>query len=204
MSLQRAAAADLTYQVGLKNPGNQAVTYPLKSKGGQLVADVALPLSITEKCVPVEGGSLLTLTIAAQETVYFNIGAMAATDFKTDQCEFYLPGFWYHKNLRSPREAPSFHTSNSWNFREDRLSAPLTGVYDTQTGKGISVMRKLDGPQNDALLTHQEGEVILGGECSLGYLGFDNADGRASLTFGYPFVESPKRYIRKLTRDQRG
>ncbi len=199
MSMQRAAAADLTYQVALKNPGNPAVTYPLKSKGGQLVADVALPLSVTEKCVPVEGGEQLTLSITAQETVYFNIGAMAATDFKTDQCEFYLPGFWYHKNLRSPREAPSFHTSNSWNFREDRLSAPLTGVYDTQTGKGISVMRKLDGPQTDALLTHQEGEVILGGECSLGYLGFDNADGRASLTFGYPFVESPKRYIRKLT-----
>ncbi len=199
MSMQRAAAADLTYQVALKNPGNPAVTYPLKSKGGQLVADVALPLSVTEKCVPVEGGMLLTLSITAKERTYFNIGAMAATDFKTDQCEFYLPGFWYHKNLRSPREAPSFHTSNSWNFREDRLSAPLTGVYDTQTGKSLTVMRKLDSQQADALLTHQEGEVILGGKCSLGYLGFDNADGRASLTFGYPFVESPKRYIRKLT-----
>ena len=199
MSMQRAAAADLTYQVALKNPGNPAVTYPLKSKGGQLVADVALPLSVTEKFVPVEGGEQLTLSITAQETVYFNIGAMAATDFKTGQCEFYLPGFWYHKNLRSPREAPSFYTSNSWNFREDRLSAPLTGVYDTQTGKSLTVMRKLDSQQADALLTHQEGEVILGGECSLGYLGFDNADGRASLTFGYPFVESPKRYIRKLT-----
>jgi hypothetical protein len=41
--------------------------------------------------------------------------------------------------------------------------------------------------------------VILGGPTSLGYLGFDNEGDRASLTFGYPYVETPKRYIRKLT-----
>jgi hypothetical protein len=33
----------------------------------------------------------------------------------------------------------------------------------------------------------------------VGYLGFDNEDGQAKLSFGYPFVETPKRYIRKLT-----
>ncbi len=199
MPFQWASAVNLTYQVALKNPGNPAVTYPLKKVGGQLAADVTLPLSITEKVESKDGTTRATVVLEARERVYFNLGVMAATDFATEQCEFYMPGFWYHKNLRSPREAPSFHTSSSWNFREDRLSAPLTSVYDTQSGRSLSVMRVLEGPQEDALLTHQEGEVILGGKSSLGYLGFDNRGGRARLTFGYPFVESPKRYIRKLT-----
>ena len=40
-----------------------------------------------------------------------------------------MPGFWYRRNLRSPKKAPSFHTSDSWLVREDRLSAPLTGIF---------------------------------------------------------------------------
>ncbi len=195
----QGAAIDLNYQIALKTPGNNAVTYKLKKANGQLVADSALPLSINEKMVTTDGATRLTLTLKAHERAYFNIGVMASTGFSTRQCEFYMPGFWYHKNLRSPQEAPSFHTSDSWNFREDRLSAPLSGVYDTQSRRALSVMRLLEGPQTDVLLTHQEGEVILSGKTSLGYLGFDNAGGHASLTFGYPFVESPKRYIRKLT-----
>lgn len=35
---------------------------------------------------------------------------------------------WYRRNLRSPQEAPSFHTSDSWLVREDRLSTPLTAI----------------------------------------------------------------------------
>jgi hypothetical protein len=60
-------------------------------------------------------------------------------------------------------------------------------------------MRVLDSRQADVLLTHQEGEVILSGKSTVGYLGFDNETGKAKISFGYPFVETPKRYIRKLT-----
>ncbi len=192
-------AVELSYQVALKQPGNPAVTYKLDKTGGNLVASRPIPLTIKEDLEKKGDECRLTLTLTARETVYFNIGVTANTGFSTPQCEFYLPGFWYHKNLRSPAEAPSFHTSDSWNFREDRLSAPLTGVYDTASGRSLTVMRMPDAHPADALLTHQEGEVILGGRSSLGYLGFDNAGSMARLTFGYPFVETPKRYIRKLT-----
>ena len=191
-------ALDAEYTLRLKQPGNPAITYQLTQDGGQLKATKRLPLVITQMATQEGDVCKLTVHLKAEERVYFNIGVRAKTGFSTDDCDFYLPGFWYHKNLRSPDSAPSFHTSKSWNFREDRLSSPLTGVFDAKSGKTLTVMRQLDQPA-EALTTHQEGEVILGGPTSLGYLGFDNEGDRASLTFGYPYVETPKRYIRKLT-----
>ena len=191
-------ALDAEYTLRLKQPGNPAVTYQLTQDRGQLKATKRLPLVITQMATQEGDVCKLTVQLKAEERVYFNLGIRAKTVFATDDCDFYLPGFWYHKNLRSPDSAPSFHTSKSWNFREDRLSSPLTGVFDVKSGKTFIVMRQLDQPA-EALTTHQEGEVILGGPTSLGYLGFDNEADHASLTFGYPYVETPKRYIRKLT-----
>lgn len=188
----------VNYSLSLKQPGNTAVRYDLRADGKNLRADKPLPLTICQEQTTDGDGVRLTVTLTATERVYFNLGAAVPTMFQTDDCDFYLPGFWYHKNLRSPREAPSFHTSKSWNFREDRLSSPLTGVYDSTSGQTLTVMRQIDTPA-EALTTHQEGEVILSGKTSLGYLGFDGEKGRVSLTFGYPYVETPKRYIRKLT-----
>ena len=197
--IQSIGAVDFSYKIALKTPGNKAMVYRIHKTDPDLFTRLAIPLKFTEKLEPVGEDSRLTVTLTARERVYFNLGIIAQTGFNTEQCEFYLPGFWYHKNLRSPEQAPSFHTSKSWNFREDRLSAPLSGVFDTQTGRSLSVMRVLDTPQVDALLTHQEGEVIISGKTTVGYLGFDNEAGQAKISFGYPFVETPKRYIRKLT-----
>lgn len=208
-------AANVSYKLSLKQPGNAAVSYDLKlsspSDAGLLTADQPLPVVITQKETREGNLRRLTVTLKAQQRVYFNLGIALPTDFATDDCDFYLPGFWYHKNLRSPEPAPSFHTSKSWNVREDRLSAPLTGVYDGKTGRSVVVMRQLDGSA-DALTTHQEGEVILGGRTSLGYVGFEQSNKVtkeqsnnvatqtfAELTFGYPWIETPKRYTRKLT-----
>ncbi len=198
LSAGSALALDISYQLRLKQPGNAATTYTLNRQGQQLVAPTALPLTISEQLSADGDAQRLTVTLRATERVYFSLGASVATAFSTDACEFYLPGFWYHKNLRSPREAPSFHTSNSWNVREDRLSSPLSGVYDGTSHRMLTVLHLMGTPA-DALTTHQEGEVILGGPCSLGYVGFDNNTGRAALTFGYPYMETPRRYIRKLT-----
>ena len=115
-----------------------------------------------------------------------------------DDCLFYMPGFWYRRNLRSPKEAPSFHTSDSWVVREDRLSTPMTTIFDEKNGKSFSVAR-IDKFESDALTTHKEGEVILSGTTSIGYTGFENCNGTATLSFGYPYKEAPKTYIRKLT-----
>ena len=205
-------AANVSYKLSLKQPGNAAVSYDLKlaspSDAGLLTADQPLPVVITQKETREGNLRRLTVTLKAQQRIYFNLEMALATGFATDDCDFYLPGFWYHKNLRSPESAPSFHTSKSWNVREDRLSAPLTGVYDGKTGRSVVVMRQLDGSA-DALTTHQEGEVILGGRTSLGYVGFEqsnkvtkeqsNKETFAELTFGYPWIETPKRYTRKLT-----
>lgn len=193
-----ARAVDIKAWLGLKTPGNPSVSYSLTSDGSKLLAGEALPVEIMQKKVQQGNETVFSVTIKARERVYFNLNFTASTGFATDHCDFYLPGFWYHKNLRSPIEAPSFKSSKSWNFREDRLSAPLSGVYDDATHQTFTVMRRLDPPQ-EALTPAMDGEVILSGSTSLGYLGFDNETGIAALTFGYPYQESPRRYIRKLT-----
>ena len=193
-----AETIPVNYSLSLKRPGNPAISYPLHAEANALRADQSLPLTIRQEQTTDGGDVRLTVTLTATERVYFNLAASLPTTFQTDDCDFYLPGFWYHQNLRSPREAPSFHTSKSWNFREDRLSSPLTGVFDSTSGQSLTIMRLLD-ESAEALTTHQEGEVILGGKTSLGYLGFDGETGHVALTFGYPYVETPKRYIRKLT-----
>ena len=196
--VQSGYAADIVSHISIKQPGNRAVTYELKEQGNRLVADAALPLTISKSVSNVDGDEVVTLTFTATGTTYFNFGAELNTGYTTDDCEFYMPGFWYHRNLRSPKEAPSFHTSKSWNFREDRLSSPLTGAYDSKTGEGTTVLRQVENGC-DALATAGEGEIILSGNTSVGYLGFDNESGTAKLTFGYPYIETPRRYIRKLT-----
>ena len=194
------SAFDIQTQVSIKQPGNQSQVISLKAEGQKLKAadGQKLPLDITQQITQDGDDQICTFTIHADATTYYNFGAMLATGFKSADSEFYLPGFWYHRNLRSPKEAPAFHTSRSWNFREDRLSSPMTSVYDEANSRSMAVIRSLDGPQ-ECLTTHQEGEVILSGETSLGYLGFDSEGDEVKLTFGYPYIETPKRYVRKLT-----
>ena len=182
----------------LKQPGNPSRQYTLTQQGNQLIAPAQLPLTIAINEQQEGEDKVISIRIHATKQVYFNLGAMLPTSLKSDNCEFYLPGFWYHRNLRSPKEAPSFHTSKSWNFRDDRLSTPLTSVYDTQLRKGISVLR-INNTSTECSPQLTEGEVILPGNTSVGFLGFDNETNEVKLCFGFPYIESPKRYIRKLT-----
>lgn len=106
---------------------------------------------------------LLTVRLTAAEDVYFNYRQSLLTGYRHEDCQFYMPGFWYRRNLRSPKEAPSFHTSDSWLVREDRLSAPLTGIF-SEKDKKFMIVNRLDDFAVDALSTHKEGEVILSGK----------------------------------------
>ena len=182
----------------LKQPGNPSRQYTLTQQGNQLIAPSQLPLTIAINEQQEGEDKVISIRIHATKQVYFNLGAMLPTSLKSDNCEFYLPGFWYHRNLRSPKEAPSFHTSKSWNFRDDRLSTPLTSVYDAQLRKGISILR-INNTSTECSPQLTEGEVILPGNTSVGFLGFDNESNEVKLCFGFPYIESPKRYIRKLT-----
>ena len=197
------APEDISASISLKVPGNDAKQYPLalqKMQDGMYScrASETLPLDIIRQVVDKDGKQRITVTLKALENVYFNYGEQIKTGYKHSDCQFYMPGFWYRRNLRSPKEAPSFHTSDSWLVREDRLSTPLTAAFNPASGTSMSVIR-IDKFDKDALTTHKEGEVILSGETSIGYTGFCNVDGVTVLAYGFPYKEAPKTYIRKLT-----
>lgn len=198
-----AAPEDISASISLKVPGNDAKQYPLalqKMQDGMYScrASEKLPLDIIRQVVDKDGKQRITVTLKALENVYFNYGEQIKTGYKHSDCQFYMPGFWYRRNLRSPKEAPSFHTLDSWLVREDRLSTPLTAAFNPASGTSMSVIR-IDKFDKEALTTHKEGEVILSGETSIGYTGFCNVDGMTVLAYGFPYKEAPKTYIRKLT-----
>ena len=197
------APEDISASISLKVPGNDAKQYPLalqKMQDGMYScrASETLPLDIIRQVVDKDGKQRITVTLKALENVYFNYGEQIKTGYKHSDCQFYMPGFWYRHNLRSPKEAPSFHTSDSWLVREDRLSTPLTAAFNPASGTSMSVIR-IDKFDKEALTTHKEGEVILSGETSIGYTGLCNVDGMTVLAYGFPYKEAPKTYIRKLT-----
>lgn len=189
------------YKLTMKTPGNLSVTYDLKESNGQLTARQSLPLAISRN-VTVNGASQrIEITIKANELAYYSLEEIYKLgSFGHDDCLFYMPGFWYRRNLRSPKEAPSWYVSDSWQVREDRLSTPLTGIYNEKTHEYYTVLR-IDKFDNESQPCHTSGEVILSGKTSLGYTGFRNVSGKSALVFGFPYSEAPKTYIRKLTLD---
>ena len=194
---------DVSTSISLKVPGNDAQHYSLtlqKQQDGIYTCQSSeqLPLVITRQVVDKDGKQRINVVIKALDTVYFNYGEQIKTGYRHSDCQFYMPGFWYRQNLRSPEKAPSFHTSDSWLVREDRLSTPLTAAFNSSKGKSMSVIR-IDKFDKEALATHKEGEVIVSGETSIGYTGFENIGGMTVLSYGFPYKEAPKTYIRKLT-----
>ena len=187
--------------VAIKYPGKKSTEFVLlKGTDGRLVNDKDLPLIIDRKVESKGDVTNITLNITAKETCWFNLTDTIDTGMKTEECEFYMPGFWYHRNLRSPKGAPAFHTSDSWCVREDRLSTPLAGIFDTVNKCGMTVMRlEVDNNAHDCVPQNLSGEVILPSTTSVGSIGFSNECGRSSLVYGFPYSETPKRYIRKLT-----
>ncbi|HTN20286.1 MAG TPA: hypothetical protein VL125_07415 [Pelobium sp.] len=195
-----AQEATFSYRISLKYPGNPAKSYDLQENAsGPLRSIENIPVIVSQKRTDNGSTIKVEVTIKANETIYFNFEEVfKIASFNHNDCQFFMPGFWYHKNLRSPKEAPSFATSDSWQVREDRLSTPLTGIFDEKTGDYYTVLR-LDKFGNESLSAHNFGEVILTDKTSLGFTGFRNVNGNAALVFGFPYSEAPKTYIRKLT-----
>lgn len=196
---------NISASISLKVPGNVAERYSLNlqqlgnNRSSYLLeASESIPVTITQRVADVNGKLRVNVCITALEDIYFNYSQRLSTGYRHDDCQFYMPGFWYRRNLRSPKDAPSFHSSDSWLVREDRLSAPLTGVYSEKEKHFVTVSR-IDKFAEEALSTHREGEIILSGKTSLGFTGFENQDGITALSFGFPYREAPKSYIRKLT-----
>lgn len=190
---------DMEMRVLLKRPGNPSVEYVLAANGDRF--DIGMehsPLAVVRDVEDKGDKIVLKMTVSAVETIYYNMSQHLSTNFQSDECIFYMPGFWYRKNLRSPESAPSFRSSDTWLVREDRLSTPLTGVYNEKTGEWCTVMR-IDEFQTDALAAHKNGDVILDGDSSVGFTGFSNSDSNAKIVFGFPYREAPRTYLRKLS-----
>jgi hypothetical protein len=193
-------ATDTTGSIHIKSPGNPAVAYALQEQvNGELTARQELPLVIRREVSETAFITRIKVTLTAKEKTYYNYEEIyPLPSVNHADCQFYMPGFWYRRNLRSPKEAPSFYTSDSWQVREDRLSTPLTGIYNEKNGDYYTVLR-LEKSKDEALTPHTSGEVILSGKTSLGFTGFRNHSGNAALVFGFPYHEAPQTYIRKLT-----
>ena len=193
-------AQEMSQAILLKSPGNPARRVELLDRGAQtLEAAEAIPLEVKQTIVKNAGTTIVNVSLTARERVYFNFDkTFRIPKYVHAESEFLMPGFWYHKNMRSPQEAPSFKTSDSWQVREDRLSTPLTGIFNAPSNTYYTVIR-LDKINRDALTTHQSGEVILSGKTDLGFTGFKNEGGAPALVFGFPYHEAPKTYLRKLT-----
>lgn len=196
---QFALAANINSVLYLKTPGNPATSHELQWQGAgdNQWSLQAKDLDDVEVQV-VRKGDTYTFRIHANKKVHFNIQHYLQTNFRYEDSDFLLPGLWYKKNLRSSDGAPTVKEATNWSVREDRLSTPLTGVYSQNNDRAITILR-MDDHQTDAVALPGIGEMILSGHSDLGSVGFGKNDKGVYLQFGYPYIESPKTYVRKLT-----
>lgn len=141
-----------------------------------------------------------SFVVTAKENIHFSLNQQWQTEYNhLEDVDFYMPGFWYKKNLRSPLKAPSIKVAKSWSVRDDRLSAPLVAAFNKSKGSYLYV-RRSDKLTKESLLPKTEGEVILPEKSSIGSLGFiGEPSSNISLTAQYPFYEAPYSYQSKLT-----
>lgn len=193
------SAQNIVSKIYLKTPGNSAVEHVLDwNKTGSNSWDLSSTATSNVDIQVEKNGENLTIKIIALNQVYFNLQNYLYTDFVFAESELLLPGLWYKKNNRSSDGSPSITESDSWSFREDRLSTPLTGVFNKNGAEAITILRN-DKIVKDALAVPLVGDMILSDYSDLGSLGFGNHNNKVYLQFGYPYQESPKTYIRKLT-----
>lgn len=188
----------INYTLALKSPGNPSVEQQFDLVTDQNFKDRSGSVNVVQTVKSKGNDLLLTISIDALKESYISLsGKLGLDGFDYESSQFYMPGFWYRKNLRSPEKAPSAKTSKSWIFREDRLSTPLTGAY-SETNKSGTTLLRYDVADKLSLAPLSSGEVILSGPTNLGALGFESDRDDVSLTFSMPYREAPKTYYRKL------
>lgn len=139
------AVEGLSASIAIKKPGNKAVSHTLNFIRQEVETDAytlqasdgELPLNIVQTVSNDGSRRRITVSLTAHSRVYFNFKERLSTGFSHDDCLFYMPGFWYRRNLRSPKQAPSFHTSDSWTVREDRLSTPLVAAFSQKAHRAV-------------------------------------------------------------------
>ena len=187
-----------TYVLSIKTPGNKAVKHEFSGDKG-LDANGSLPVSVQQKILSKGEDELLQITIRSEKDAFINLtGKLLIGEQSYEKTQFYLPGFWYRKNFRSPDKAPNARNGKSWIVREDRLSTPLSAAFNEEDGKGVNLIR-VDKIDQLSLASINEREVLLSGPTNLGALGFGEEKDNVYLSFSMPYREAPYSYIRKLT-----
>jgi hypothetical protein len=200
-NLSQLVNDNASFTIYLKKPGNAAEPHilSLASDGVTLKSQNNIPVALIMELQDKEGNLEMAFHLQADEDININFhGQLSLPDLHFESAQMLLPGFWYRKNQRSPDDAPSVKTSNNWLVREDRLSTPMTALYDQNAKKGYALIRS-DVATAIGLTTHQSGEVILGGPTNMGALGFGEIKDVPFLYFAFPYSESPHSYYRKLT-----
>lgn len=189
----------LSFKIELKTPGNPPVCYNLDpGKNNSLNSESEIPLLISYSLSGKGERQEVSVHLTAKSDCNFLlIGAYTPGTLDYEHSEFLLPGFWYHRNERSPENAPNLKKGENWMVREDRLSAPMAGIFDTLQHKAFFVIRK-DFPLHEVLMPYDFGEMILYQNSDLGSTGFGESEGKTSLFFSYPYAEMPNTYRRKL------
>ena len=160
-------------EIKTKIPGNPAVSYPVM---------VTEELKTQTKCEDIDlkvvremtgnDRSMYTLTLKAINEVNFHISMnFVLKGMPHEPADFLLPGLWYKRNMKVSAGAPSMSVSNSWMFREDRLSSPMVASYNPDNKKYFS-LKHSDIIRQESLLPYNSGEVIMYGESDLGSVGF--------------------------------
>ncbi len=182
-----------------KTAGNPAEIHAVqisdKNKLTSTSPDVKLTLTTQSAG---QGRYLYKLLVKATKDVNFHVNMnFQLENMLHDSVDFLLPGLWYKRNLNVSEGAPSMSVSNTWMFREDRLSTPMVAAYNPQNNRYYA-LRHTNEIVDDCVLPYNSGEVIIYGKSDLGSVGFGKEDENAYLSVSYPVAEYPKAYTRKL------
>ncbi|BDD11874.1 hypothetical protein FUAX_43060 (plasmid) [Fulvitalea axinellae] len=186
--------------VTVKSEGRSSQTFGVEfGKNGLGTATSNAPFIINRKIEKGEAGAQrYAFEIEAKQDINFSLRNEWIFDgLSFDESLFYMPGFWYKRNERTPKNAPSLNVSDNWSVRDDRLTTPLAGFF--QAGKSLGMfVRRTDKLADDVIMDKKEGEVILNGNSSIGSVGFAKSGNQPVLTAQYPFHEAPYSYQTKL------
>lgn len=182
-----------------KTTGNPSVSFPVK---------ITSDLKVQNSCKDIDfkisknndGNfkTIYTLTFQAKKNLNFHCSMnFRLYDMPHADVDFLLPGFWYKRNLKITPGAPSMSVSNSWMFREDRLSTPMVATYNPRS-KRYYTLKHTNGLVKESLLPYQSGEVLMFDESDLGSLGFGEFNKKTYIGCTYPIAEYPKSYSHKL------
>lgn len=182
-----------------KTIGNPSISFPVKLSSDLKVQtsckDIDFKITQSKKD---DFKTIYTLTFKANKDLNFHYSMnFRLQDMPHADVDFLLPGLWYKRNLKITPGAPSMSLSNSWMFREDRLSTPMVATYNP-LNKRYYTLRHIDNLVKESLLPYESGEVIMFDESDLGSLGFGEFNKKAYLGCTYPIAEYPKSYTHKL------